>query len=245
MSLDVSPALLEQAERGEVDEAAFVDCVRTSLPYAWGMISSLVAQLKVDGGEFADNQTPPPDEQARGQLLRALASDAIRVRWSGTSVCGSPFRTATGSRSSRSTGGGRPPGPIHLHTGPAVESVAATPRLLNAVAAAAHRIVRRTVPVRQRQHSPRTGTPPGTVRGSTARGLRRPRTAAPHRAGHPSCGSTSAPSRRTFSSVAARSPDPSTSRAKRLMPVRSEVAASRSAHSWGVPTGCSPHSSSV
>ena len=42
------------------------------------MISSLVAQLKVDGGEFADNQTPPPDEQARGQLLRALASDAIR-----------------------------------------------------------------------------------------------------------------------------------------------------------------------
>src|SRR5690606_40703061 len=42
------------------------------------MISSLVAQLKVNGGPFADNQTPPPDEQARGQLLRALASDAIR-----------------------------------------------------------------------------------------------------------------------------------------------------------------------
>src|SRR6478735_4299999 len=53
MSLDVSPALLEQAERGEVDEADFVDCVRTSLPYAWEMISSLVAQLKVDGGQFA------------------------------------------------------------------------------------------------------------------------------------------------------------------------------------------------
>jgi hypothetical protein len=78
MSLDVSPALLEQAERGEVDEAAFVDCVRTSLPYAWEMISSLVERLKEDGGQFADNQTPPPDEQARGQLLRALASDAIR-----------------------------------------------------------------------------------------------------------------------------------------------------------------------
>ena len=54
MSLDVSPALLEKAERGEVDEAEFVDCVRTSLPYAWEMISSLVAQLKVDGGAFAD-----------------------------------------------------------------------------------------------------------------------------------------------------------------------------------------------
>lgn len=78
MSLDVSPALLAQAERGDVDEAAFVDCVRTSLPFAWEMISSLVAQLKVDGGDFADNQTPPPDEYARGQLLRVLASDAIR-----------------------------------------------------------------------------------------------------------------------------------------------------------------------
>lgn len=78
MSLDVSPALLEQAERGEVDEAAFVDCVKNSLPYAWEMVSSLVTRLQVDGGEFADNQTPPPDEAARGQLLRALASDAIR-----------------------------------------------------------------------------------------------------------------------------------------------------------------------
>ncbi|MDT0341399.1 SCO5389 family protein [Streptomyces litchfieldiae] len=78
MSLDVPPVLLEQAERGEVDEAAFVDCVRTSLPFAWDMISNLVARLKVDGGDFADNTTPPPNEQARGQLLRALASDAIR-----------------------------------------------------------------------------------------------------------------------------------------------------------------------
>lgn len=78
MSLDVSPALLAQAERGDVDEKEFVDCVRSSLPYAWEMVSSLVARLKVDGGEFADNQTPPPDEETRGQLLRALASDAIR-----------------------------------------------------------------------------------------------------------------------------------------------------------------------
>ena len=78
MSLDVSPALLEKAERGEVDEREFVDCVRNSLPYAWALISSLVAQQKVDGSEFADNQVPPPSEQARGQLLRAMASDAIR-----------------------------------------------------------------------------------------------------------------------------------------------------------------------
>ncbi|OKJ07461.1 SCO5389 family protein [Kitasatospora sp. CB01950] len=78
MSLDVSPALLEKAERGEVDEREFVDCVRTSLPYAWDMISSLVTQLEVDGTDFADNEVPPPSEQERGQLLRAMASDAIR-----------------------------------------------------------------------------------------------------------------------------------------------------------------------
>ncbi|MDI2128195.1 SCO5389 family protein [Yinghuangia seranimata] len=78
MSLDVPPELLAQAEAGEVDEAEFVECIRASLPYAWELVAELVARLEVDGGEFADNQVPPPDEQARGQLLRALASDAIR-----------------------------------------------------------------------------------------------------------------------------------------------------------------------
>ena len=78
MSLDVPPRLLEQAQRGEVDEVAFVDCIRTSLPYAWQTVSGLVTQLQVEGGEFTDNQVPPPDERARGELLRALASDAIR-----------------------------------------------------------------------------------------------------------------------------------------------------------------------
>jgi hypothetical protein len=78
MSLDVSAALLDQAEAGRIDEAAFVDCVRASLPYAWDTISGVVAELRRGGSELADNQVPPPDEHARGQLLRALASDAIR-----------------------------------------------------------------------------------------------------------------------------------------------------------------------
>ena len=38
MSLAVPPDLLEQAQRGEVDDAAFLDCVRTSLPYAWDLV---------------------------------------------------------------------------------------------------------------------------------------------------------------------------------------------------------------
>src|SRR5207237_1239587 len=80
MSLDVTPDLLASAERGPVDEAAFVDCIRTSLPYAWETISLLVAEHAAGSSDrpFVDNQVPPPDEQARGQLLRALASDAIR-----------------------------------------------------------------------------------------------------------------------------------------------------------------------
>lgn len=81
MSLDVSPDLLDAAERGEVSDEQFAECVRDSLPFAWRMVSDLSTRLHVDGAGavgFVDNTTPPPDEQARGQLLRALASDAIR-----------------------------------------------------------------------------------------------------------------------------------------------------------------------
>jgi hypothetical protein len=78
MSLSVPSGLLEQANRGEVDDAAFLDCVRTSLPCAWDLITGLIGDLQAGPGDFADNQVPPPDEQARGQLLRLVASDAMR-----------------------------------------------------------------------------------------------------------------------------------------------------------------------
>ncbi len=78
MSLDVSPALLEKAERGEVTDAEFVTCVKESLPYAWEVITGVIADAEGAADGFADNETPPPSEAARGQLLRALASDAIR-----------------------------------------------------------------------------------------------------------------------------------------------------------------------
>jgi hypothetical protein len=78
MSLTVSPQLLQDAQRGDVDDAAFVDCIRTSLPYGWRVVTGLVDELRRGDGEFADNQTPPPDEAARGQLLRMMASDAMR-----------------------------------------------------------------------------------------------------------------------------------------------------------------------
>lgn len=78
MSLEVPPALLARAESGEVTDEEFAECVRTSLPYAWETISRVVGELGTSTAEFADNEVPPPTETARGQLLRALASDAIR-----------------------------------------------------------------------------------------------------------------------------------------------------------------------
>ena len=79
MSLAVPAGLLDRAQQGEVDDAAFLDCVAASLPYAWNLITGLITDLEAGGDEFADNQVPPPDEAARGQLLRLMASDAMRA----------------------------------------------------------------------------------------------------------------------------------------------------------------------
>ncbi|MGP3998735.1 SCO5389 family protein [Streptomyces sp. 8N706] len=78
MSLDVSPHLLAQAERDEIREEDFVATIRESLPYAYELISGLSEKLRAGDAEFVDNLTPPPSEAERGQLLRALASNAIR-----------------------------------------------------------------------------------------------------------------------------------------------------------------------
>jgi hypothetical protein len=77
MSLDVSPATLAAAQRGELDDPQFVAVVRDSLPYAWEVISAAVDD-QGPGKPFGVHEVPPPSEQARGQLLRALASNAIR-----------------------------------------------------------------------------------------------------------------------------------------------------------------------
>lgn len=79
MSLTVPPALLHAAEAGSVDEEELVACVRDSLPYAWETVSRVAADLAATDAEFADNVVPPPGDAERGQLLRAMASDAIRA----------------------------------------------------------------------------------------------------------------------------------------------------------------------
>jgi hypothetical protein len=79
MSLDVSGDLLDQARGGAISDGAFIETVRTSLPYAYQLISGLAAGLDQAASiPFAGNQVPPPGEAERGQLLRALASDSIR-----------------------------------------------------------------------------------------------------------------------------------------------------------------------
>ncbi len=78
MSLTVPRELLDQARQGAVDDAEFIGCIRTSLPYAWTVISDLIGELDAGTAGFADNQVTPPDEAARGQLLRLMASDAMR-----------------------------------------------------------------------------------------------------------------------------------------------------------------------
>jgi hypothetical protein len=78
MSLTVSPELLDQARHGDVEDAAFIACIQASLPYSWQLVSGLTGELRTTGADIADNQVPPPDEAARGQLLRMMASDAMR-----------------------------------------------------------------------------------------------------------------------------------------------------------------------
>jgi len=79
VSLDVPTAVLDDAARGELDDAAFVAVVRSSLPYAWQVVSAAADDLAArPDAAFGEHAVPPPSEAERGQLLRALASNAIR-----------------------------------------------------------------------------------------------------------------------------------------------------------------------
>lgn len=78
MSLTVPAPLVDQAQRGPITDQDFLQCIQTSLPYAWSVVSDVAARQRAEGGPFADNQVEPPDEKSRGELLRMLASDAMR-----------------------------------------------------------------------------------------------------------------------------------------------------------------------
>ncbi|WP_432871736.1 hypothetical protein [Microbispora rosea] len=51
-----------QKQNGKVSDEAFIDCIRTSLPYAWGMVTRLVVdELRNGTAESAQNVEVPPD----------------------------------------------------------------------------------------------------------------------------------------------------------------------------------------
>jgi hypothetical protein len=82
MSLTVTPEIVEAARDDQLDDDAFIVCVRDSLPYAYNLVAELAAALPAEragGRDFADNMIPPPDDTAQGQLLRAMASTSIRT----------------------------------------------------------------------------------------------------------------------------------------------------------------------
>lgn len=78
MSLNISTELLQQAQAGQVDEQAFVESIKESLPYAFGVVESLAKRLAQGEAQWVEHSVPPPNEQARGQLLRMMGGDAIR-----------------------------------------------------------------------------------------------------------------------------------------------------------------------
>jgi hypothetical protein len=79
VSLTVPTHVLTAAERGELDDAQFVAVVRDSLPYAWQVVSAAAGdRAERPDAPFGEHEVPPPSEKERGQLLRALAGNAIR-----------------------------------------------------------------------------------------------------------------------------------------------------------------------
>lgn len=78
MSLNVSATLVQQAIADNVDEAAFAETIRQSLPYAWGIVEKLAHSIHEEGEAWANYAVAPPSESDRAQLLRMVGGDAIR-----------------------------------------------------------------------------------------------------------------------------------------------------------------------
>lgn len=45
------------AQNGHLDDAAFLDCIRTTRPYAYGLVAGLAGRASADG--LADNRVSP------------------------------------------------------------------------------------------------------------------------------------------------------------------------------------------
>lgn len=78
MSLLVSKELQLKAVEGNVSKVEFVECMKESLPHAWQILSKAATLLKEKGEGPAIVEPADVTDEMRGQLLRALASNAIK-----------------------------------------------------------------------------------------------------------------------------------------------------------------------
>ena len=74
-----SPRPFSTPPRAASSTTQFVALVRDSLPYAWQVIGAAADDLVAHpGAPFGEHDVAPPSEGERGQLLRALAGNAVR-----------------------------------------------------------------------------------------------------------------------------------------------------------------------
>lgn len=78
MSLTVPPQLLEQAQNGKVDDAAFTGCIAASLPYAWSMVARLAVEMRHKKKTSAQNLEVPATDGEWGQVFRLFSSTSMR-----------------------------------------------------------------------------------------------------------------------------------------------------------------------
>jgi hypothetical protein len=78
LSLTVPDSLLEQAQRGPVEDADFIACIQSSLPYAWSLVEELASELEESRRPAVQSVSVPPDEESWGQLFRLVSSDSMR-----------------------------------------------------------------------------------------------------------------------------------------------------------------------
>jgi hypothetical protein len=78
MSLNVSSELAEKAQSEDISDAEFVLIIRDSLPNAWRIVEDLVQRKKSGEAGVIQHAPKSMDDNTRGQLLRMMASDAMR-----------------------------------------------------------------------------------------------------------------------------------------------------------------------
>ncbi len=78
MSLNVTPEIVEKAARGRLTPDGFLAVVRESLPRAWRIMEFHGSEIAM-GLEVSLHAPPSMDDGTRGELLRLVASSAMRT----------------------------------------------------------------------------------------------------------------------------------------------------------------------